>query len=206
MPKLHADLALAKELLAHRFIVAKALAERLDAEHASAAGVDRAIDAGKRAGADEIEDLVIAVKVAALFALQQSIELIVGQQLLAQQHAGDLVERNFAGAKIGPQRLNLTSIENASVADPLKQLVRANRRHDRAADRRMARGNDSSAGFRSGGKRAWLSRGRRVCSPGFSMLFYRCNDCNALVDSSGWVGGFRLKTAPLFWFIRISVG
>src|SRR6185436_11261405 len=126
-------------------------AERLDANDPAAATVDGAIDAGERPRAHQIQNLVFAVEIPALFTLQQAFHLVISEQLFAEEQSHHRVERNLAGAKLSPKGLDLARVQNASIANPLDQLVRANRRHDRAADRRTARGNGNSAGFRSGG-------------------------------------------------------
>ena len=76
-----ADLAFAEELIAHRLVFAKPLAKRLDGDDGGLR-VDRPIDAGERAGADEIQHLVFAVEVAAAFPLEQPVELVIGSSSL----------------------------------------------------------------------------------------------------------------------------
>ena len=73
------------------------------------------IDSGERAGADQVQHLVVAVEEAGALAAQQALGLIVGQQLAAQQQLLKLLARDLAAADLPPNLLQLALVEQVQV-------------------------------------------------------------------------------------------
>ena len=75
-------------------------AEHLKGHDLAGRAVTGAIDAGKRAGANEVQHFVLAIEETSTLAPQQPFGLIVGQQLAAQQQLLKLVARQLAAADL----------------------------------------------------------------------------------------------------------
>src|SRR6185369_9303433 len=175
----------AKKLLAHRLVIAKALAEGLHTYNATAASMYGPIDAGKRTGANQIQHLIVAVKVTATLPLLQTVELIVGYEFLSKQQTLQCIRGDFVRPNLGSDRLDLPHIEQTDVVHPLDQMFGANRRHDRAAPRRMARGTKLATGFRFRRREFWQFTGGRAAAIYPVFLCYSTATTTAILWRSG---------------------
>jgi hypothetical protein len=105
VPERGAHLTFAQELLSLVDVVAIAFAKRFDGDDLARLAVHRPVDAGEAAGADHVLDFVIAVVIAGALAAEDAVDLIVGHELFAQDHAAELVEGDVVGAELTPNRL-----------------------------------------------------------------------------------------------------
>jgi hypothetical protein len=74
-------------------------------------GVDRAIHAGKGAGAADVQHPVLAVEVPLAVAFDHLVQLEIGQQLFAQQLMCQFVGRHVPAADLRPHRVQLPRIQ-----------------------------------------------------------------------------------------------
>ena len=81
-----------------------------------------AINAGKGSGADQIQDLVVAVEIAGRFAAFEQLGLVVGEQLSAQQQLLEFLARNLARANLAPDLLKLALVNEVQVEGALSDL------------------------------------------------------------------------------------
>ena len=105
--------------------IAEAAAQHFDGVHLARLAVHGAKHAGKRAGADAIQHLIIAVEEAgARFVLHQPLELILRQQPAAQESLLKRGQRHVRGAELAPHRLQLRIVDDVDVQCALGQLFR----------------------------------------------------------------------------------
>ena len=76
----------------------------------------------ERTGAHRVKHFVIAVEEAISVPCDQTIDLIVSQQLSAYQQLLKLRERYASRAQFTPSRLKLTLVKDADILRPLRQL------------------------------------------------------------------------------------
>ena len=86
-----AHLSFAAEALGFDRIVDVVPAEHLDGADFAGPLVGRPVDAGEGAGADQVQDLVVAVEETGPLTAQHALGLVVGQQLAAFEQLPELV-------------------------------------------------------------------------------------------------------------------
>ena len=101
------------------------LRKHLDRVHSAGRAVDGAKHAGKRAGADAIQHLVVAVEEAgARLGAHQPLELILRDELAAQQNLLEIAERRVGRTELAPDALKLRIIDDVDIQRALGQLFR----------------------------------------------------------------------------------
>ena len=107
--------------------------------------MDRAIDAGERAAADEIEDLVVAEEETGPLALREPFDLVVGQELAADEQLEELVDRDVVAAQLAPDLLQLPLVDQSEVERALGELFGGRSAHGRRTSAALPAGMDAPA-------------------------------------------------------------
>ena len=126
-------------------VLAETLPQHLDRHDLAGLAMDGAIHPREGAAADEVEDLVVAEEEAGPFALHEPVDLVVGQDLAADQQLEELVDRDVVAAQFAPNLLQLPLVDQPEIERALRELFGGRSAHQKRTSAAQSAGMDAPA-------------------------------------------------------------